>query len=366
VVRPVFEGGNIAAAVGVLVGLSSFSSSGCVGNDIPPRPIEAPDLASCDAGPCPTALVSAPGCVAIDLVVADDTLFWTNRHAGTVNSVPTMGGPIKVLAGGQSSPGPLAVDGTSIFWVAGNKTIMKKPLAAGPATVFVPATTVREVTGSENDVNALLVDQGTLYFGRFTAALKVSTSGGTPTMIGLSPDLGKPAAFAIDATHLYQTERDHMAVSREALDGTQDGLLGNGDPVTREHLAPDRIAVSQGTLLLEAIAVANGNVIWANYNAIDSKPVDALEHDPLFSIAETQLDGNVTGFVVSDDTIFLGDAAFTKGNVVEKVPLPAADAGAPATPVVIATDQLSPSQFAADATNVYWRTADCKIMRLAK
>jgi hypothetical protein len=44
----------------------------------------------------------------------------------------------------------------------------------------------------------------------------------------------------------------------------------------------------------------------------------------------------------------------------------AADAGGLATPVIIATDQQSPSQFAADATNIYWRTTDCKIMKLAK
>jgi hypothetical protein len=27
---------------------------------------------------------------------------------------------------------------------------------------------------------------------------------------------------------------------------------------------------------------------------------------------------------------------------------------------------LQPSQFAADDTNIYWRTADCEIMKLAK
>lgn len=375
--------------VGVLCCLSSFSFSGCVGDDIPPRPIEAPNLDACDAGPCPTELVSAPGCEdngslnAIDLVVADGVVFWTNKHAGTVNSIPTMGGPHRLIASGRPS-GPLAVDGTSIFWVDGAKTIMKAPVAGGSAQVFVQATHVPEVSGTENDINALLVDQGTLFFGRFTEALKVSTAGGTPTRIGLSPDLGKPAAFAIDATHLYQTEIDHLAVSREALDGTQNGFL-EGD-MTRQRFAPDRIAVSQGDLVLDAIAVVNGNVIWTNLNIIHSKPVDASEHDLFLPIAGTVPSSKITGFVVSDETIFLGEAGFGKVNVVEKVPLlapqpallggGAADAGgadggavndeALATPVVIANEQMSASQFAADATNIYWRTKDCKIMRLAK
>jgi hypothetical protein len=56
------------------------------------------------------------------------------------------------------------------------------------------------------------------------------------------------------------------------------------------------------------------------------------------------------------------DAAAADAAVVDA----AADAGDLATPVVIATDQQSPSQFAADATNIYWRTADCKIMKLTK
>jgi hypothetical protein len=33
---------------------------------------------------------------------------------------------------------------------------------------------------------------------------------------------------------------------------------------------------------------------------------------------------------------------------------------------VIAMNQMNPSQFAADAAAIYWRTADCKIMKLAK
>ncbi len=57
------------------------------------------------------------------------------------------------------------------------------------------------------------------------------------------------------------------------------------------------------------------------------------------------------------------DAAAADAAVVDAA---TADAGGLATPVIIATDQQSPSLFAADATNIYWRTGDCKIMKLAK
>lgn len=335
--------------------------------------------------------MSAPGCGtdpgSIDFVVADGTLFWTDKFAGTVNSVPTMGGSKTVIATGQALPGPLAVDETSIFWVeAGKQRIMTKARGdtAAPTVLVEPGTAA--MTGNENAINALLVSDGTLFFGRFTSALKVPTTGGTPIAIGQSPapDDGQPAAFAIDATHLYQTELAHNAISRETLDGKQGAAL-----------APDRIAVSQSELLTDAIAVVNGNVIWANFNVIEYKSVDAGERDPSFPIVLAPNSGTspptITGFVISDGVVYFGESAFNKVEVVAKVPLStppqpaftdagamdaaaadvavvdaAADTGDLATPVIIATDQQSPSQFAADATNIYWRTADCKIMKLAK
>jgi hypothetical protein len=398
VTRAVRDG---VAASAILLGLAL---SGCVSDDFPPPPSVEPNP---DAGAGPTMLASAPGCGtdpgSIDLVVAEGALFWTEKMTGTVNSVPTRGGSKTVIATGQMSPGPLAVDGTSIYWVeAGKKRIMKKALGDAVApTVLVEPGTATVVIGDENDINALLVTNGILFFGRFTSALKVPTTGGTPSLIGQSPapDLGQPAAFAIDATHLYQTELFHYAISREALDGTQDGLTGDTG-MTRQRWAPDRIAVSQSQLLTDALAVVNGNVIWVNYNVIESKPVGAGEHDPSFQIVSAPNSGtsppSITGFVVSDDMVFFGESAFNKVNVVAKVPLSAphpaftdagavdagaadagavdaavadadaADAGGLATPVIIATDQQSPSQFAADATNIYWRTTDCKIMKLAK
>jgi hypothetical protein len=382
---------GVARAAAVLLGLSL---AGCVRDDFPAWPSVDASHGSLDAGAGPTLLARAPGCGSIDLVVADSTLYWTEKMTGTVNSVPTIGGAKTVIAMGQMSPGPLAVDGTSIFWVeAGKNRVMKKMLSgAAPPTVLVEPGIAPVVAGDENDINAVLVSNDTLFFGRFTSALKVPTAGGTPIPIGISPgpDPGQPAAFAIDATHLYQTELFHVAVTRETLDGMQDGLDEN---MKRQRLAPDRIAVSQSQLLTDAIAVVNGNVIWANFNVIESKPVDAGELDPSFPIVSAPDIGtappSITGFVVSDDMVFFGESAFNKVNVVAKVPLSApqsadagaadagavdaadadadaADAGGLATPVIIATDQQSPSQFAADATNIYWRTGDCKIMKLAK
>jgi hypothetical protein len=398
-VRPAIRRGARAAATAWLLVLAS---AGCVSDNIPARPsVITPAPGPDDAGAGPRQLASAPGCGSINLVVANGVLFWTEKAHGTVKSVPTAGGPVTVIASGQAFPGPIATDGAFVFWVnTGDKTIMRKTLfGTGVATVFVKATTAPELLGGENDINGLLVDHGTLYFGRFTAALRMPTSGAvTPKVIGLSPmtDQGNPTAFAIDATHLYQTEGLHNAVSRELLDGTQQGRIETG---AIEPLAPDRIAVSQGALLLDAIAVVNGYVLWANNSSIHAKAVATLEHDPFLTVASTLTFDAVTGFVVSDGVIYLGDSGDNAVNRVVKMPLlipapvtvdggdtdagvvdaeagDAADAaddadipdGAsePAAAVVVATKQVRPSQFAADDTNIYWRTEDCKIMKLAK
>jgi len=187
----------------------------------------------------PVQLVSDPGCGSINLVVLDGTLYWTEKAKGTVNSMPVAGGAVTALASNQAMPGPVTVDETAIYWgTDGDKTVMKRPLPEGTEGIFA--------TAGADAVNALLVDSGTLYIGRGLTAESVATSGGTPTMLMTSPtsDMGQPGAFALDATHLYQTELNHQAISRETLDGTQDGLLEDG--ATRVVLAPDRIAVSQG------------------------------------------------------------------------------------------------------------------------
>jgi len=251
-------------------------------------------------------------------------------------------------------PGPLTVDATAVYWGnTGDKTVMKQPLPTGAASVFVPA--------NGDAVNALLVDSGVLYIGRGYSAQKVASSGGMPTTIMTSPmsDLGMPGAFALDATHLYQTELSHNAISRETLDGLQDGLTSDG--VTRVMLAPDRLAVSVGELVTDAIAVQSGNVIWIDGSNIEYKGVDKGEHDSLAILANDAGFNAISGFVVSDNKVYLGESS---DNNVQVAPL--MFGGAAASAMVIATGQTNPVQFAADATNIYWRTDDCKIMKLAK
>jgi hypothetical protein len=347
-----------AGIAGALLALSTFA---CVDGDVPARPTLASYAAG--GGPEPIQLATGSGCGDVRLVVSGGNVYWTEKATGLVKSVPTAGGPTRVIARAQVSPGAIAAGESSLFWVAGN-AVMKSPLAGGAASVFVKASTVPEMLGGENGVNALLVDQGELYFARFTLVWKVPVEGGPVVNIGRSPDedMGKPAAFAIDETHLYQTEHYHNAVSREKVDGTQDGLLEKG---ATAKLAPDRIAISQGALLEDAIAVARGQVIWANGIGLKAKAVDFLEQDNEVQLATSADSNTISGFTVSQngftvthDVIYFGEAVT---NTVQMAPLGEATVG-----TVIVTGQWEPRQFAADDTAIYWHTADCKVMKLPK
>jgi hypothetical protein len=337
--------------VGLAVAALIIAVAGCVDDNIPPRP----SVGSSSA----IQLVNAPGCGSLDLAVRDDTLFWTDKAKGTVKSIPTAGGATTTLASNQMMPGPIVADAVAAYWVANNaKVIATKPRVGGSVKVLVAASATPEIFGDENDINALLVNDGTLYFSRFTFALKIPTAGGVmPTVIGHSPetDLGRPGAFALDSAHLYQTEIFHRAVSRETVDGMQVGLLEDG--MTKHPFAPDRIAVSQGSLLVDAIAVWNGNVIWANGPTILSKPVGESEHAAAVGVTSTNHGDDVTGFVVSDGVVYFGESG---GNTIQKAPLSGGQ------PTVFAANQLNARRFAADATSIYWLADDCAIMKLAK
>jgi hypothetical protein len=360
-------GGGRGLALALAVASLAASSSACIDGDFPARPsVESlasggldagADGAPFDAGVTDAGLVvlaSSSPCTGMEMVLSGGTLYWTEDATGTVKSVPASGGRVATLAQNEMDPGAIAVNDTFVFWVSGKKVVKRRALAGGSATVIVPAGTANEIYGTENQVTALLATNTSLFFGRFTFVFKVPIDGATPEVIESSPmlDMGIAGAFAMDATHLYQVEIFHNAVTREKIDGTQVGVLENG---AMEPLAPDRIAISQGELLTDAIAVDDDDVLWANGVNIESSAVDGLESAGVTVVATDLAAHPITGFVISGDSVYFG------ADAVEVAPLAG---GGPTT--MVAPNQMSPGQFAADDHNVYWRTSDCKIVRLSR
>jgi hypothetical protein len=365
-----------------LLALLVASGLACIDGNIPPRPsattpdpdagdtTDAPDGGADESGVDggPVLLAKSSSCTGMKLVVSDGRLFWTDERAGTVNSVSTSGGQPTTIASLEVAAGAIAVDPKtkSVFWAAAAKidpddgmVIRKASVAGGTPSTFWPAPILPKNFGDENHINALFVSNGILYFGRYIYAEKIPTDGQIPMVIGLSPDgdFGRPGAFAIDATELYQVEILHNAVTREKLDGTQNGLLEDG--MNRSMYAPDRIASSQSGLLTDTIGMIDDHVLWAVGPEIYRKAGNATDLNPRILVASTAEGDDVTGFVVSGGSVYFGEGGADNvevstvydGNGVVRV---------------IATGQMSPSQFAADDQNIYWRTLDCKIMKLAK
>jgi hypothetical protein len=352
------SGGGTAGAGGTAGGAGGTGGLAC----------PTTTFAAAGAG-APTMLVSAPGAVDVQLVVAGGNVYWTEKAKGTVNSIPVAGGATTALATAQMLPGPLSVDGTTVYWANGDGVVMKKAGAgAGAAAIFLPATTNPTADDADaNTVNALLASAGSLYVGRFVESLKVPMAGGAPVVLSHSPasDKGRPGAFVLDAAHLYQTELVHQAITRETLDGMQNGLIE--DHVTHVALAPDRIAVSQGALVTDAIALSGSNVVWADGNNIKTKKVTAAENDSFTVIGNSAGYNAISGFVLSGTTLYLAET--TDDNIQKMKLLVDLDAACTNQGTVIATGQSNAGQLAADATNVYWRTCgatDCQIMKLAK
>lgn len=361
IVAPVTDGGDAAD------GDASGADDGGPGDDA------LDDGGASDGGP--VLLATATSCGEIKLVVSNGTLFWTESGTGMVKSVPTSGGRPTVIAANQMGPGAIAVDDTFVYWVYGQTMIRRRPLAGGNETVFVDPPPLPNVSGTneENHINALLVARKTLFYGRFTYVYRIPTDGTTPQLIASSPmsDMGIAGAFALDPLHLYQVEMGHNAVTRELIDGTQDGLTETG---AMEPLAPDRIAVSRSELVTDAIAIDDDYVVWANATGIESKLVDTLEHQGTLSVIANSAGFNpISGFVISGSFIFLGESSM---DAVEVAPLvKGSDNVAPPLAQVIAPNQKDPGQFAADDQNVYWRTVqpnpstgttNCRIMKLTK
>jgi hypothetical protein len=283
--------------------------------------------------PAPVELARvAGGCGAMALAVAGGTLYFTDQDHGTVSSVATAGGAAaKILAMTQAMPLAIVADDTGVYWAnQGDNTIMKAALPAGTVTTLTTATA---------PVQGLAVRAGVLFFSRAMDVLKISTAGGAaPTPVGSS--VGKPIALALDATMVYWNADLEAAVQRHPQDGS--GMT-----------AP--IAESQGSLLLNAIDIVGGQVIWASAGTITSKAgPTSTKDDASHLIVGTANSDTVTGFVATDTTVYLGE-----DGQVEKAPLPTANEA-----TVIAKGQPEPSSFAADATHIYWRTKDCAILKL--
>jgi hypothetical protein len=360
--------------------------------------------------PAPVVLARAPGCGAARLALGGGALYWTERATGVVKTLPlanTAPTPTPTLvAVDQMSPGPITADEAAVTWSNdGDRTIRMAPM--GGASVDGGASDAPAADGGSPDggvseggvsagggiplltapavVNGLLASGDVLYYSAGASAYQVPRAGGASTTLATFATCraSRPAALAVGGDYLFQTDFLLQFITRERTDGAQLGAnpCVAADAGAPQIAVPETVTHSQGALLLDALYVAAGEVVWADHSTVTAKTVAFTAQTMSRGVTSSAGSNSITGFVVTGASVYLGESDDVSGgptaHTVQVAPLGGADGGAD-TPAakVVATGQPGASSFVADATHVYWVTHepsvtagapdDCAIVSLAK
>jgi hypothetical protein len=344
------------------------------------------DAGAPDAGVAPVVLARAPGCGAARLTLLGTALYWTELETGVVKALDVGAGSATptLVATNQPRPGAIAADEVGLYWSnEGSRALCAAPFGAPDGGTSHACD--QPVLTAPAIVHGLIAGGTFLYYGAGPSTYKLSRRGGAPALLASFATCrpSQPMAFALGGDSLYQTDSQLMFVTREKIDGTQ---LGNDPCAVADAGPPAQIAIpetmthSQGALLLDAIAVANGEVLWADHASINARTTGPVAGGTTRVVAETAGANSVTGFVVAGDRVYFGETDDFGGgdtaDTIQVAPLGAAEAGSDATGTVVAKGQRHAGSFVADATHVYWTTHapsatagaadDCAIVSLAK
>jgi hypothetical protein len=241
-------------------------------------------LAAPLAGGAATTLATAGN--AIDLAQSGSSVYYIDRSAGAIKSVPIGGGAVVTLAPSQSFPAHLATDGTSVFWTnSGDGTVKSVPVGGGTVTTVATNQTsqgsgplgvalsganvywavygslrtaaktggaVTVVTQTATDQGWLAVDTQNAYFGTNSGTLyQVPLAGGSPLLLASNLTNPPQGQIALDASYVYISP-DDGTVTRVPIGG-----------------GPALPMVNQGNSTLQTVpwtvAVDAAYIYWVDY-----------------------------------------------------------------------------------------------------
>lgn len=307
--------------------------------------------------PKPTELTHVDGCGTMYLALNKGTLYFTDSMHGKVSSIPVAGGTVTDVATGQKAPIAIAADDGAVYWStsgagASDNSLMMKTSAGTPALI---------TTTKKNAAAFTLDGKGAIYYGDGDDLLKVDAkAAATAAKIGTFE--GGPTAVVLTDMRIFTTLTLDNAVQWRAFDPASSGCT---DPIARPAGSTTggcAFEESQGNLLYDSLTLEGGKVIWANGNLMQSADttLPATMQGSGHSIASTDSFDNISGFATNATTVYFGEA--TTG-IIEKATLP--DQETATILVEDPTNEVAPSSFVMDATNLYWRTQSCAIMKLA-
>jgi hypothetical protein len=329
---------------------------------------------TCNNGTCgPAAVAVLPkvtGCgeLTIALNAAGDKIFYANKTAGAISSVPTAGGAATPVTGAATEKAPTAitVSGTNVLWInnvpgAGMSvasTIRKSANGAAPVDLVTATADGGGIRGM-----AVSADGNTVYYSTGNYVKAIPMAGGTSTDIALEEHGGIPGAIAIDGTKLvYPTDLNGDVDVITIVAGTvaKCGKPNAQNPEIYDMVNCVRIARSQGSLRKDAMLAFGGWAYWIDGGAIkggELAPAGTAANDqigstmlnPITSMAVNPAKTNIY-FTESDVNAPTGMSGIVQKTGKAKE--------SPQSP--LARNQVAPYSIAVTATKVYW-AADCGI-----
>jgi hypothetical protein len=323
-----------------------------------------PATAPCVRGVCralaTTILPATSDCVQLSVALADGVLYWTSLVGGTVQSARVDGSSRRTITSGESYPGPLVVNGSTLLWIATSGTLV---MGDGGAQV---STTIRKATlpdGAPTDlvteVNdapgiaglAVSGDGATLYYSVGKQVKAVPVAGGLPTVIAEDMTPAQPSAIVVDGTTLIYVSGAVELVS--AVDGAiascfapPPNVFGGPPPVAGVNCVS---IGSSNNPLGQALALRAGNVYWAGGGGVMFARTTPDGTSAARLVARAN--GIVKGLATGRDAVY-----FVDGDRVER-----ATYGVGSEAIPIARGQTPTGSIVLDETRVYWSNVDCSI-----
>jgi hypothetical protein len=231
---------------------------------------------------------------------------------------------------GDSSPGCIAVDSSSVYW-ADAQGIKKAPIEdlSGKFTGFGHPRTL--YLSSQGVPGCLAIDSTNLYFTLAESVMEVSLDGGPATV--LATESGQPQGIAVDRQNIYWTNTTANTVMR--LEKT-----AFSKPILIANLGDAGEAYPYG------IAIDSNNVYWTNYG-IGTVMMVSIDGGASTTIASNQ--NGPYAIIVDATSVYWTNSL---GNQVAKQPLAGPFDGG--TLLYLASNQTTPSGIAIDSNFVYW------------